>query len=91
MQCYGSFDSDGRVCIDAIRNLHTQAIDTFNVPNNTRREVNELLDECESMLNGVRLIQELSPKSLDQLVSQHRATYRKADGVYLTAFLEHFR
>ena len=48
---------DGRVCIDAIRTLHTQAMDEFNVPNNTRREVNELLDECESMLNGVRLIQ----------------------------------
>ena len=51
------FFLDGRVCIDAIRTLHTQAMDEFNVPNNTRREVNELLDECESMLNGVRLIQ----------------------------------
>lgn len=29
----------------------------------------KLLNECEDMLNGVRLIQELSPKSLDQLVS----------------------
>lgn len=44
-------------------------MDEFNVPNTTRREVNELLDECESVLNGVRLIQELSPKTLDLLVS----------------------
>ena len=44
-------------------------MDEFNVPNGTRQEVLDLLDECESMLNGVRLIQELSPKSLDQLVS----------------------
>lgn len=65
----GDFALDGRVSIDAIRTLHTAAMDEFNVPNNTRREVDELLDECESMLNGVRLIQELSPKSLDQLVS----------------------
>ena len=66
---YLLISQDGRVCIDATRTLHTQAMDEFNVPNNTRREVYELLDECESMLNGVRLIQELSPKSLDQLVS----------------------
>ena len=29
----------------------------------------DLLDECEKMLNGVKLLQELSPRSLDQLVS----------------------
>ncbi len=45
------------------------AINEFNFPNHTRKEVTALLDECEDMLNGVRLLQELSPKSLDQLVS----------------------
>ena len=35
----------------------------------TRIAVNELLTECEQMLTGVKMIQELSPKSLDQLVS----------------------
>jgi aspartate kinase len=35
----------------------------------TRKDVNELLTECEQMLTGIRMIQELSPKSLDQLVS----------------------
>merc|ERR1712157_715965 len=45
------------------------AIDEFNLPENTKSEVMSLLDECEDMLNGVRLLQELSPKSLDQLVS----------------------
>jgi aspartate kinase len=44
-------------------------MDEFNLPKETRDEVMDLLDECESMLTGVRLIQELSPKSLDQLVS----------------------
>jgi aspartate kinase len=44
-------------------------IDQFDMPEHTRKEVNSLLNECEDMLNGVRLIQELSPKSLDQLVS----------------------
>lgn len=65
----GDFALDGRVCVDAIRTLHVNTMDEFDLPNNTRAEVMELLDECESMLNGVKLIQELSLKSLDQLVS----------------------
>jgi hypothetical protein len=44
-------------------------MDEFNLPEGTRQEVNELLTECEQMLTGVKMIQELSPKSLDQLVS----------------------
>lgn len=44
-------------------------MDHFEFPESTKSEVCALLDECEDMLNGVRLIQELSPKSLDQLVS----------------------
>jgi aspartate kinase len=65
----GEFALEGRVCIDAIRTLHTSTMDHFDYPESTRAEVKALLDECEDMLNGVRLIQELSPKSLDQLVS----------------------
>lgn len=61
--------AEGRVCIDAIRTLHKATMDHFEYPENTVKEVSELLNECEDMLNGVRLIQELSPKSLDQLVS----------------------
>jgi aspartate kinase len=60
---------EGRIGIDAIRTLHDSAMKEFDFAENTRKEVNQLLDECEQMLNGVRLIQELSPKSLDQLVS----------------------
>ena len=39
------------------------------MPEHTSDEIRALLSECEDMLNGVRLLQELSPKSLDQLVS----------------------
>jgi aspartate kinase len=65
----GDFALEGRVCIDAIRTLHTATMNHFDFPTNTVKEVTDLLNECEDMLNGVRLIQELSPKSLDQLVS----------------------
>lgn len=46
-------------------------MDMFNFTEDchTRIEVGNLLTECEQMLTGVKMIQELSPKSLDQLVS----------------------
>ena len=62
-------DQEGRVCIDAIRTLHTTTMEQFDMPETTKSDVLGLLEECEQMLQGVRLIQELSPKSLDQLVS----------------------
>lgn len=65
----GDFALEGRVNIDAIRTLHSATLQEFSTPENTARDITGLLNECEDMLNGVRLIQELSPKSLDQLVS----------------------
>ena len=60
---------DGTVSLDATRNLHIQTVDEFNVPKKTCKGVMHLLDKCEKMLTGDSLIQELSPKLLDQLVS----------------------
>eukprot|EP00536_Pseudo-nitzschia_multiseries_P006975 jgi/Psemu1/255806/estExt_Genewise1Plus.C_1550033 len=62
---------NGTVSIETIRDLHTSALDAFGVPSDspTRHAVEELLDECESLLTGVSLIRELSPRSLDKLVS----------------------
>lgn len=65
----GDYALEGRVNIDSIRTLHNAALDEFDISENVRKEITDLLQECEDMLNGVRLIQELSPKSLDQLVS----------------------
>lgn len=65
----GDFALEGRVCTDAIQTLHENTLQKFDITSNAAQEVKELLAECNDMLNGVRLIQELSPKSLDQLVS----------------------
>ena len=65
----GEMALEGRVDIEALRTLHLGTCRTFDLPERTRNDVEQLLKECEDMLNGVRLIQELSPKSLDQLVS----------------------
>jgi len=65
----GDFALEGQVNIDPIRTLHKATLNEFEMPEHTREDIMSLLGECEDMLNGVRLIQELSPKSLDQLVS----------------------
>lgn len=65
----GEMALEGRVDVEALRTLHLGTCRHFDLPERTCTEVGKLLDECEDMLNGVRLIQELSPKSLDQLVS----------------------
>ncbi len=65
----GEMALEGRVDIEALRTLHLGTCRHFNLPERTCEDVEKLLNECEDMLNGVRLIQELSPKSLDQLVS----------------------
>lgn len=65
----GEMALEGRVDIEALRTLHLGTCSQFDLPERTRNDVEKLLNECEDMLNGVRLIQELSPKSLDQLVS----------------------
>mmetsp|Transcript_58132 Transcript_58132/g.123285 ORF Transcript_58132/g.123285 Transcript_58132/m.123285 type:complete len:438 (-) Transcript_58132:254-1567(-) len=65
----GEMALEGRVDIEALRTLHLGTCRDFDLPASTTSEVERLLDECQDMLNGVRLIQELSPKSLDQLVS----------------------
>ena len=65
----GEMALEGRVDVEALRTLHLGTCRDFDLPERTREDVEKLLDECEDMLNGVRLIQELSPKSLDQLVS----------------------
>jgi aspartate kinase len=60
---------EGRVNIDAIKTLHLTAIQQLGIGDHVKEEIMELLSECEALLTGVRLIQEMSPKSLDQLVS----------------------
>ena len=60
---------EGRVDIEALRTLHLGTCKEFDLPDHTKQEIERLINECQDMLNGVRLIQELSPKSLDQLVS----------------------
>ena len=73
---------NGHVNIDAVRHLYSNAMDYFfdsdndndnPFSKNTVKEVSALLDECEDLLRGVSLLQELSRKTVDQLVSYGNA------------------
>lgn len=60
----------GHVDMDAVRLLYTNALQYFDeLPSNTAQEITALLDECKDLLQGVALLQELSTKTMDQLVS----------------------
>ena len=55
--------------VDAIRTLHMNVIEEFQLPNSTKVEIDGLLRELEALLMGVNMLKELSPRSLDMLVS----------------------
>jgi len=60
----------GKVNIDPVRTLVMNTLKDFEMENmSVLEEVEGLLQECEDMLRGVKLLQELSPRSLDTLVS----------------------
>lgn len=60
----------GKVNIDPVRTLVMNTIKEFEMENmSVKDEVETLLQEAEDMLRGVKLLQELSPRSLDHLVS----------------------
>ena len=65
----GDFALDGRVNVDALRTLHVATMDQFKFNDNVKSDVLGLLEELENLLSGVKLLQELSPRSLDMLVS----------------------
>lgn len=65
----GDFALQGRVTVDPLRTLHLATIEEFGMGEHVREDVEKLLDELENMLSGVKLLQELSPRSLDMLVS----------------------
>jgi aspartate kinase len=65
----GKFALDGKVNLDAVKKLAADTCETFKFSSRVKSETTELLDECEQVLTGISLLEELSPRTLDQLVS----------------------
>ena len=52
-----------------MRKLHLEVLDELELPANVGYEVRQLLRELESLLDGVSMVRELTPRTKDLLVS----------------------
>eukprot|EP01041_Mallomonas_annulata_P007064 gene7064-14369_t len=65
----GEFALGGQVHVDALRTLHQTTANALGLSQSTIDSLNELLDEVSKLLEGVRYIGELTPRTQDTLVS----------------------
>lgn len=61
--------TDGQINVDSLRTLHVSVAQTLGLGNSTINALNSLLDDLERLLEGVKYIGELSPRTKDVLVS----------------------
>ena len=55
--------------LKAIQELHAATMDELDVDDATRTQVDELLNELSQLLIGISLLKDLTPRSMDSLVS----------------------
>lgn len=67
----GQFALDGSVHVDALRTLHMNTLKELGLSTqgNIKEEISDLLDDLEKLLEGVKYIGELTPRTKDALVS----------------------
>lgn len=61
--------TDGQINVESLRTLHVSVANTLGLGNSTINQLNNLLDDLERLLEGVKYIGELSPRTKDVLVS----------------------
>ncbi len=59
----------GEVYIESLRNLHISTAKTLGLSIENFEEIEELLSNLQNVLNGVKMLGELSPRTKDTLVS----------------------
>jgi aspartate kinase len=60
---------NGEINTGALRNLHISTAKTLGLPSTTICDLEDLLSDVEKLLNGIKYIGELSPRTRDTLVS----------------------
>ena len=65
----GDFALTGEVYIESLRTMHLTTAQTLGLTETTMTSLKDLLNECERLLEGVKYIGELSPRTKDALVS----------------------
>lgn len=65
----GNFALQGQVLVDSLRTMHTNVANILGVSASTHEQVHELLNDLEKLLEGIKYIGELTPRTRDNLVS----------------------
>ena len=65
----GDFALKGEVNAEAIRALHIATAEDLGLPQSTKDTINTMVAELERLLEGIRCIGELTPRTKDYLVS----------------------
>jgi aspartate kinase len=60
---------EGKVSVDRIEKLHLATARDLKLPARAEKEIRPLLEELRSLLSGIALIRELTPRTRDYLVS----------------------
>ncbi len=60
---------EGSVKMDSLRTLHMSAIDNNGLSEEVRGETEHLLEDLKALLKGVSYIRELTPRTIDHLLS----------------------
>ena len=60
---------NGEVYIESLRNLHLTTARTLSLEKETIEDIENILNDLEKLLNGVKMLGELSPRTKDALVS----------------------
>ena len=65
----GDFALSGQVYIEALRTMHVNTINALDLPPSTIVNIEELLGDLAKLLEGIKYIGELTPRTKDALVS----------------------
>lgn len=65
----GDFALKGTVSTDSLRTLHIATADELGLPASTKEMIHTMMTELEKLLEGIRCIGELTPRTKDYLVS----------------------
>jgi aspartate kinase len=65
----GEYALKGQIFIDSLRTMHLSCAQALGIGSSSYDSLAELIDELEKLLEGVKYIGELTPRTLDALVS----------------------
>jgi aspartate kinase len=93
LEAAGEACRKGIVSVNRIEKLHLDTIKELRLPSRAEKEIKPLLEELRSLLSGIALIRELTPRTKDYMVSfgerlsvRLAAAYFKSLGLNAQAF-----